>query len=298
MCKIAVLLSSYNGEEYIEEQIESIYKQTYTDFELYIRDDGSDESFQYQLRALQERYGFYLELGENIGFVNSFMELLSKVKNADLYAFADQDDIWLENKLQVAVDWFEEQNYQSDRPLLFHSAYDVIGIGRDVIERFYFPNDDYDFRRSITENHYSGFSMIVNTQMKAMMLRGEPEKIGYHDWWAAMIAQAFGVGYSDKRVMALHRSHGDNVTTFNFSTRCVWLKKTLSEESELRRRAKEFQRCFFDELSEENQKILKLFCWNKYSFSVAIKKMFYPKRWRPVWSSEIIIRILMLVGKI
>lgn len=298
MCKIAVLLSSYNGGAYIEEQIKSIYEQTYQDFELYIRDDGSEKIFQEQLLALQKEYGFHLELGENLGFVRSFMDLLRQVRDADLYAFADQDDIWLEDKLQVAVKWFAMQKDTNQKPLLFHSAYNVIGNDKEEISKFYFPNTDYDFRRSITENHYSGFSMVVNQKMREMMLKGEPKSIGYHDWWAAMIAHAFGIGCSDAQVMALHRSHGDNVTTFNLGTRIEWLKKTLVEESELRRRAMEFDRCFHEELSDEKRKVLQMFCKEKYSLKNAIKKAFYPKRWRPILSSELVMRFLMLVGKI
>lgn len=298
MCKIAILLSSYNGGIYIEEQIASIYKQTYRDFELYIRDDGSDEPFQKQLQELQKQYGFHLTLGTNIGFVRSFMELLDMVNDAELYAFADQDDIWLEEKLQTAVDWYSGLENQSEIPVLYHSAYEVIGEDEKVIGHFYFPNERYDFRRSITENHYSGFAMVINRKMREMMLKGSPYMIGYHDWWAAMIAHGLGIGYSDKAVMAYHRSHGKNVTTFNLKTRIDWLIKTMKEESELRRRAMEFKRCFEKDLSAENLKMLELFCQKKYSFIVAIKKCCYPKRWRPVWSSELVMRFLMLVGKI
>ena len=109
MSKVAVLLSTYNGYNYIKEQIESIYQQSYKNFQLYIRDDGSERAFVQQLREMQVQYGFVLYEGDNVGFVKSFMQLLEMVDDTELYAFADQDDIWLENKLLEAVCWFEEQ---------------------------------------------------------------------------------------------------------------------------------------------------------------------------------------------
>lgn len=300
MIKVAILLSTYNGQDYIEKQIQSIYMQSYKGFHLYIRDDGSSEEFVSQLRVLKSQYDFTLLEGNNVGFAGSFMKLLAGVKDADLYAFADQDDIWLPDKLQTAVEWFEKQNVQDmqSKPLLFHSAYHIIDKENKVVGRFYFSNKGYDFRRSITENHYSGFSMVINSKLREYMLKGNAEKIGYHDWWAAMIAQAFGVGHSDKKVTALHRTHGDNATIFNFQTRWLWLKKSLTEESEMHKRAVEFENCFSKELTAANRKILALFTMKRYNLHIALKKCFYPKRWRPVLSSEIVMRMLMLVGKI
>lgn len=297
MKKVAVLLSTYNGDDYIKKQIESIYRQNYSDFQLYVRDDGSSETFVNQLKLLQKEYPFVLMLGTNIGFVASFMTLLEKVEDAELYAFADQDDIWFEDKLKRAVDWFDKQ--ENDKtPRLYHSAYNVIDNQNHVIEKFYFKNEGYDFRRSITENHYSGFSMVVNARLREYMLKGEWNKIGYHDWWAAMIVQAFGEAYSDEEVMALHRAHGDNITTFNILTRIQWFKKTLSEESEIRTRAIEFKRCFENELTSQNKAILSMFSVRGYHLKKALKKCFYPKRWRPIFSSEIIMRFLMLIGRV
>ena len=81
MSKVAILLSSYNGEQYIKEQIESIYGQTCEDFHLFVRDDGSSDKSVEILRDLSRQYGFTLYEGENLGFVRSFMWLLRNVKD-------------------------------------------------------------------------------------------------------------------------------------------------------------------------------------------------------------------------
>lgn len=298
MKKIAVLLSAYNGYEYIEEQIDSIYGQTYKEIELYVRDDGSENAFVEKLRSLREQYGFFLIEGTNVGFVQSFMELLKTVENADLYAFADQDDIWLSDKLERAANWFEDAENNSI-PLLFHGAYDIIDSStREKKGKFYFSENGYDFRLSITENHYSGFSMVINKSLRMMIIKGNPQKVGYHDWWAAMIVKAFGKAYSDEHVTALHRTHGDNITTFNIKTRFRWFIRSITEESDIHKRCVEFNRCFGKYLSSGNKSILDMFCNDRYNFFVAVKKAFCIRRWRPQFSSEMVIRFLMLIGRI
>lgn len=298
MKKIAILLSTYNGDLYIEEQIESIYNQSYTNFELYVRDDGSNKDFVTLLKKLQKKYQFSLIEGENIGFVRSFMMLLEMVNDADLYAFADQDDVWLRDKLRVAENWFA-QNGKNDIPQLFHSAYSIFVNELDnVVGNFGVLNSRYDFRRSITENHFSGFAMVINPCLREYMLKGDCNKIGYHDWWAAMITQAFGESYSDSRIMAMHRAHGDNVTTINIKTRIKWFWSSLKQETDIHKRVEEFSKCFAKKISKNDLKTLNLFCYKKYNLIKSLKKCFYFKRWRPIISSEISIRILMLMGRL
>ena len=342
MPKIIILMSTYNGNAYIEDQIRSIYEQSFRDFQLVIRDDGSEPAFRKKLEELKKQYGFRLIEGKNAGFSRSFMALLRASGDADLYAFADQDDIWLPDKLERAADFFNHRDKisvagqssditgtalsvdaASDTahfwdaakntfisaddskntapeciPILYHSAYDI--VDSDTLKKtghFYFPEKGYDFRRSITENHYSGFSMVINRPLRELMLRGRAEKLVYHDWWAGMIAHAMGAAFSDPAVTSLHRAHGDNVTTFSMKTRFQWLKKSLTEDTDIKKRAQEFLRCFAYDISRKDQKTLLLFAGKRYSPVKALKKAFYPKRWRPVLSSELISRFLMLIGR-
>lgn len=296
MSKIAILLSSYNGDAFVEDQVRTIFEQDYKDFTLYIRDDGSKPEFVAYLRELQKKYPFVLYEGENVGFLKSFMWLLREVDDAEYYAFADQDDEWYSDKLTTALTWMEKQ--RADLPVLFHGAYDVVTPDGEHISDFYYTEDGYDFRRSIMENHYSGFAMMINQTMREYMLRGADDRIGYHDWWAAMIAHAFGIAYSDTKKCAAHKSHGNNVTKITFGTKIKWFKKTLVEESEPHNRSMEFYKCFYNELNENDKKVIKWFAHENYHLGHALTKAFYPKRWRPDMVSELVNRCLMLIGKI
>jgi len=298
MYKIAILMSTYNGNDYIKEQIDSIYNQKYKNYELIIRDDGSEKDFRDELSELQKQYGFSLILGENVGFLQSFVELLRLDIDADLFAFADQDDIWLDDKLYRADKWFSKK-MNNDIPQLYHASYyEVESSSLERISCHYYCEKGYNFRRIITDNHYSGFSMVINRKLRDMMLTGDFRNIDFHDWWAGMITKAFGEVYYDKKVTALHRVHGKNVTTFNLKTRIKWVYKTLKEDSGIKKRTKEFERCFGDKLNKRDRYYLRLFTDDRYNLKHAYIKTVFPKRWRPAVSSEIVCRILMMIGRV
>lgn len=294
--KTAVLMSTYNGDEYVEQQIDSIYKQSYQDFDLYIRDDGSNEDFVKYLESLQKKYDFHFIKGENIGFLKSFMELLKEVNGYDFYSFADQDDVWYPEKLQKSIEWLS-QNKQ-DIPLLYHCAYHT---GEDVNNKsniYYHPDSEYCFKKCMTTNYYSGFAMVVNNELRMLMLKGDVEKITYHDWWAGMIAVGIGKYHFDNIPLAFHIDHKTNVTAFTNKKRIKWFFQTLREESEIHKRALEYKRCFYNDLTNENQKILNLFATEHYSLVKSLKKAFSSNKWRDTTSSDVVMRILMILGKI
>lgn len=101
--KVAVLLSTYNGEKYLEEQLNSLCNQTYSNLEIVIRDDGSSDGTCDLIKKYQQKHNnIKFEEGTNLGFIKSFFCLL-ELADADYYAYCDQDDIWLENKVELAV---------------------------------------------------------------------------------------------------------------------------------------------------------------------------------------------------
>lgn len=296
MKKVNVLLSTYNGEEHIRRQLDSLANQNYKNFKLYVRDDGSTDETLEIVRNYSNQMDLEIIEGENLGFVKSFFQLLQYAEEGDYWAFCDQDDWWKEEKIACAVEWLQSQ--PQDVPLLYHSAYEVVQIDSEKKELFYFKEDGYDLRRSITENHISGFSMVINNAMRRRMLQGDPDQIDYHDWWAAMIITAFGRYRSDNRVLAKYYRYNDSVTKITMKHKIDWFMKNLSEKSAIQKRAETFNNAFSGDLSMEQRRIIDLFLGEKYSLRKALIKCCYPGRWRPNWSSEIIMRLMMLLGKI
>ena len=100
---IAILLSTYNGEKYIKEQIESLLDQTIKNWFLVIRDDGSHDKTVEILKEYSTSYPNKIfidgSVRENLGAGKSFMHLL-KITHADYYMFCDQDDVWMPDKIE------------------------------------------------------------------------------------------------------------------------------------------------------------------------------------------------------
>ena len=106
--KLIVLMSTYNGEKYLREQLNSLVTQKFKPDQIMIRDDGSNDSTMDIIKYYADSYKFikYYQ-GENLGPAKSFMELINKAEDADYYALCDQDDVWFDDKLSTAVDTLE-----------------------------------------------------------------------------------------------------------------------------------------------------------------------------------------------
>ena len=109
MNKICVLMSTYNGDKYIIEQIESILNQKKVNVELLIRDDGSTDK---TLEILEEYSKKYKNLkyysGQNLKTARSFMDLLFRAGEYEYYSFSDQDDVWDLDKLTVGISYLKD----------------------------------------------------------------------------------------------------------------------------------------------------------------------------------------------
>lgn len=209
--KIAVLMSAYNGEKYIEEQIESILNQT-GDFELhlFVRDDGSKDSTTQILTGYQKKGLLEWYTGENYGPAKSFIELLYTHKGYDFYAFADQDDYWLAGKIDAGIKTIKNYN----KPSLYfcntecvNSKLEPMGI---KIKTEPVPCDFYS---AILNPGYVGCTMVFNSALAEIIQNNDfPEVISMHDSFIARVCVAVGGNiHYDTAVHMKYRQHGDNV---------------------------------------------------------------------------------------
>ena len=114
--RVQVFLSSYNGEKYIEEQIDSVLQQKGVEVRILVRDDGSNDKTVDILEMLYKKGKINFYKGENIGYAKSFLNLLTHDNKADYYAFCDQDDFWLSNKLIEGIKKINiNKNMESER---------------------------------------------------------------------------------------------------------------------------------------------------------------------------------------
>ncbi len=297
---VNVLMSTYNGEKYLVDQLDSIFGQSYQDFVLYVRDDGSKDHTIAILKEYQsqlERPDQMIIFSEsNIGFCNSFFRLLQMSEEGDYWTFSDQDDIWYPDKLKHAVEWME--NGKNEIPRMFHSGIVFADENMNILRKYEIGNYDFCFQKAITSSIFYGFSMMINRTLRNELLKCDPKHIFYHDWFIGMIVTGFGEYYFSNQVDAAHRIHQSNTSAVSLKSKLPLLKKIFSGDLYYEMQAVEFKRVFGSRLSLADQRVLELFDLSSKKWRKAIKKVFYFKRWNPRLFEECGIRFLMLIGKV
>lgn len=296
MNTVNILVSTYNGEKYIKQQIDSLLNQTYSDIKIFVRDDGSNDNTKKILEDYKKYKNIVVKYGNNLGYGRSFLTLLYEVDTGAYWAFCDQDDVWDKDKIKNAISHLEKMN--PNIPNMYVHDFYITDEHLNELEKYGNSIGGYDFRMSITECLHMGFSTVFNSEFRRLMLSGNINNIPSHDWWAELIAMEFGNIYIDNYIGAWHRRLDISISENNISNRVKWFRKAISGKSEISYITKEFFRVFSGDMNEKDKKILKMFVNEKYNWNSTIKKVFYPKRWRTNFASEIIIRLLMLLGKI
>ncbi len=212
--KVNILMSTYNGQQFLAEQIRSIQEQSYTDWTLFIRDDGSSDNTEEILKDF-ERQDSRIHLidsdkSDNLGVIKSFHKLVNHDR-ADYYFFSDQDDVWLPNKLQLSLK--EAQNYLSDLPLMVYMDLKVVNQDLEIMTESMVKSQSHhantELVQELTENTVTGGVAMINHALAEMWQ--ETDDILMHDWYLALLASAFGNLVFIDQPGELYRQHSDNV---------------------------------------------------------------------------------------
>jgi glycosyltransferase involved in cell wall biosynthesis len=218
---IAILLCTYNGELYVKEQLDSLIKQTYKDFVIYIHDDGSKDATLDIIREYQTLFKDKIVLVndqiKHRGAAESFLWLMNSV-SADYYMFCDQDDIWLENKILHSYNRIKEieKEHSSDTPVLIHTDLTLVDENSNVLAPSFFdyaglkPDVSKHFKFLVFGNVVTGCTVIINDALKRIVPPLN-KTVGMHDYWIALIAAKYGMLDNIKEQTILYRQHGDNV---------------------------------------------------------------------------------------
>ncbi len=296
--KVAIIMSTYNGEPFIRQQLDSILNQTYKNIELVVRDDGSKDKTVEIIKEYQEKYeNIKFFQGENLGFVKSFFELL-KLTEADYYSYADQDDIWIENKIELAVNSLNKLDEEKPNMAFGNSDYydenmNFISSGE--------KNKEYSFLKSLFACVGQGMTMTVNKKTRDMIIEKMPNTCFFHDWWTYILCIGLGnVAYSNVTTVK-YRRRKENATSEGqgYIRLLIWRIKNLLFKNgmkDIKQQMFNFKELYYEELSEENKKIIDLFSNKKYNFFVALKKAFYPKRIRKSLVDDLALRIIFILG--
>ena len=228
MKKALVLLSTYNGHSYLKEQLDSILYQEGVILECLIRDDGSDER---TISILNEYVANHKNIkvvyGENIGWKNSFFELLyhDNLNQYDIYAFSDQDDIWLKDKLKRAILHLQE----TPVPQLYYSSATLVNENLEVLVEDFGSRPVYDKTMVLTQNFSQGCTMVFNYQAYKLITSYRPPYSFSHDIWIPILCTYFGKVVYDNKSSILYRQHNSNVASGIKSTLRNQLKSRINQ---------------------------------------------------------------------
>ena len=219
--KVAVCMASYNGSKFIKKQIMSILNQTYSSFDLFIRDDYSKDDTASIISSIDDpRIKLVTGPACNIGYKANFQFLMSITHDYDLVFFSDQDDIWKDNKIDEFVKYIKQNKIDCKQELyLLYSNYDLIDANNMYLSTA-FPNNhtSTDMHRSFVQNEILGCTMAITNALLERTIN-IPDASPSHDDWIALVASIDGniVYFNDSYIS--HRIHAKNATTKQDTTK-------------------------------------------------------------------------------
>lgn len=210
--KIAILMSTYNGELYLREQLNSLVKQDIP-VDIFIRDDGSSDQTIAILKEYESKANIYVEYGSNLGYKKSFMTLLMNVSGYDYYAFCDQDDIWFPNKVSSAISLLKPYN---DKPALYYSNLRKCNRSLEVYKITDLDKRVMSLQSNILRRSIAGCTMVINNalrQIAATIGINDNLLLQGHDSYLVSLCYAVnGNIVCDKNSYILYRQHDDNTS--------------------------------------------------------------------------------------
>ncbi|MBR3772686.1 MAG: glycosyltransferase family 2 protein [Clostridium sp.] len=282
---IDIVMSTYNGEHYLKEQIESILKNSWTSWRLWICDDGSKDHTEAVARAYAHTYPdkiFWKPNESNKGSAISFLDGARKV-SGEYVMFCDQDDYWLPNKIENTLACMKaaEEKYGKATPLTVFTDARVVDEELKLLKESFHKSNQLDTTKldlthMLMENKMMGCTMMLNRALVERLHRF-PKKVRMHDWWIGLIAASLGkIVYLDEQTM-LYRQHRNNVVgSKGFSLQMIldkvasW-KKQKQALLDTQKQAEKLYRLFEEELGEEEKQMV-------YKFATLHKRNWIERR--------------------
>lgn len=217
MTQLSILMCTYQGENFLKEQLESFSNQTFQDWALWVSDDGSQDKTLGIIRSFKEQHSkTQLVMGPQKGYVVNFLSLLARREiQSEFYAFSDQDDVWEADKLYRAVSYLK--TIPSRMPALYCSRTRLIdGKDREIGFAPLFSKRPC-FQNALVQNIGGGNTMVFNDAARKLICKINLSiEIPAHDWWAYIaVAACNGSVYYDSYPGVRYRQHADNLVGSN-----------------------------------------------------------------------------------
>jgi glycosyltransferase involved in cell wall biosynthesis len=214
---VDILLSTYNGEKYLPEQLESVALQDYSDWKLIIRDDGSTDKTIQIIEQFKQKYSNRVTVIKdnkgNLGYSKSFLELMRQ-SAANYIMFCDQDDYWYPNKISTLLAALQNEGKKNQQSgCLVFSDLQIADGKLDVIGNSFLEHIGYAKSKGsqifFLKNYVPGCSLMFNKALLQGALKTE-NIIGYHDYWLIMLAASMNKIVSEDKPLMKYRTHDRN----------------------------------------------------------------------------------------
>lgn len=273
--KVIILLSTFNGSLYLSTFLSSLLSQFYPNWQLLIRDDGSTDNTQEIIKNFASKHPEKVKVVEdnlgNLGPCKSFLYLLTQAEG-DYFMFADQDDVWLPQKIEKTLNKMLEleKAYGKNTPILVHTDLKVVDKNLNPIAESFWKyqglNPDYKtLNYLLVQNNITGCTVMVNRALKDL-IKTIPERAIIHDWWLGLVASAFGVIDYIPEPLILYRQHESQNTGARKYSLDYFYKRFIKNPSEAFKvilktyeQAKEFERIYGNLLPADKRDTLKAY---------------------------------------
>lgn len=218
---VHILLATYQGEAYLKQQLASLTAQSYLNWELHVSDDGSTDGTQGIVAEFARKSAQTVRFctGPGKGATHNFFHLMNTVavsNPSDLYAFCDQDDVWLPDKLANAVLHRAAQTLALNQPYLYCGRTRIVDQQLVELGLTPLPCKPLGFGNALVQNVASGNTMVFNLALLKVMRLIDPHDSVLHDWTAYQaVTGCGGVMHFSDQPSLLYRQHGANVVGSN-----------------------------------------------------------------------------------
>lgn len=266
MKKILVLMATYNGEKYLPEQLESIWNQKNVEVSILIRDDGSTDGTRELLNTYQNQGKIEWYTGEHLNVSKGYFDLMCCAKNyeADYFAFSDQDDVWDEDKLSIAVSALEK--VQEMVPALYYCGQELVDGELNPIAKHELNRNRTLITRFVLSD-FAGCTGVFNKALLSEVIKFEPEYMLMHDTWILKVCLCLGGKvFVDSEVHMKYRQHGGNTVGLGRSLP-AYLKQVQQYINvyQIERQMKELLRGYEEQMVPEYRELVKLICGYRHN---------------------------------
>lgn len=256
---VSVVLATYNGEKYLREQLDSLLRQKGVRVNILVRDDGSKDKTKEILDEYKDKGLIDWYTGEHLNVQKGYLDLLKHAPKADYYAFCDQDDVWDDDKLLIAVTELDEM--PADKPAIYYCGQRLVDENLKLITTHKIASDRSPHTNFLISN-VAGCTAVFNQVLLDAVNSVTPNFILMHDSWLFKVCLALGGNYyADSTAHISYRQHGNNVAGLNGGIKGkIRQTKRYLDVFEIQKQCQNLLECYEKSMTPEYHKLTEQIC--------------------------------------